>query len=69
MDLWTVPEVLIIHLKRFQYSPGQYFVHREKINEVVDFPITGFDLSNYVKSANDQVPPLYDLYAVSQVST
>ena len=24
--------------------PGQYFVHREKINELVDFPITGFDL-------------------------
>ena len=25
-------------------TPGQYFVHREKINEVVDFPIAGFDL-------------------------
>ena len=47
---------------------GQYFVHREKINEVVDFPITGFDLSNYVKSTHDGVPPLYDLYAVSQHS-
>ena len=34
MDLWSAPEVLIVHLKRFMYSPGQYFVHREKINEV-----------------------------------
>jgi hypothetical protein len=34
MDLWSAPEVLIVHLKRFHYSPGQYFVHREKINEV-----------------------------------
>ena len=34
MDLWSVPEVLIVHLKRFHYAPGQYFVHREKINEV-----------------------------------
>ena len=30
--------------------------------------MTGFDLSDYVKSAHHHdVPPLYDLYAVSQV--
>jgi hypothetical protein len=28
MDLWAAPDVLIIQLKRFQYVPGQYFVHR-----------------------------------------
>jgi hypothetical protein len=28
MDLWATPDVLVIHLKRFQYVPGQYFVHR-----------------------------------------
>ena len=41
MDIWRAPEILIIHLKRFQYIPGQYFVHREKISDVIDFPVEG----------------------------
>jgi ubiquitin C-terminal hydrolase len=68
-DVWTSPDVLIIHLKRFQYVPGVYFVHREKISDLIDFPITGLDLRPYVKSsfATDQeAPPIYDLYAVSE---
>ena len=28
MDLWAAPDILVLHLKRFQYVPGQYFVHR-----------------------------------------
>ena len=28
MDLWATPQILILHLKRFQFVPGQYFVHR-----------------------------------------
>ena len=31
IDLWSVPDVLIIHLKRFQYLPGATFIQREKI--------------------------------------
>ena len=49
MDIWAAPDVLLIHLKRFQYTQGQYFVHRDKINEVVEFPIEGLDLTNFVK--------------------
>lgn len=49
MDLWKVPDVLIIHLKRFQYIPGQYFVHRDKISDNVIFPVEGLDLTGYVK--------------------
>jgi len=30
LDLWSTPDMLILHLKRFSYVPGQYFVHREK---------------------------------------
>jgi len=41
MDLWAAPDILVLQLKRFQYVPGQYFVHREKINNLVDFPIEG----------------------------
>lgn len=66
MDLWAAPDLLVVQLKRFQYIPGQYFVHREKINEVVDFPLEGLDLSAYVKGPHDPAaPPIYSLYAVS----
>jgi ubiquitin C-terminal hydrolase len=37
--IWTVPDVLIIHLKRFLYVPGAHFVYREKLTDMVDFPI------------------------------
>ena len=51
-------------MKRFVYT-SQY---RHKIIELVDFPITGLDLGEYVKLSNTAVSPLYDLYAVSQHS-
>jgi hypothetical protein len=34
LDLWAVPDVLIVHLKRFRYMQGganASFVHREKV--------------------------------------
>ncbi len=34
-DLWTLPEVLVIHLKRFSYN--RYW--RDKIDTLIDFPI------------------------------
>ena len=34
-DLWSLPEVLIIHLKRFSYN--RYW--RDKIDTVIDFPL------------------------------
>lgn len=68
-DVWAAPEILIIQLKRFQYIPGSYFIHREKINDLINFPIEGLDLSSYIRgpsSANG--PPVYDLFAVSEHS-
>jgi ubiquitin carboxyl-terminal hydrolase 4/11 len=67
-DIWTAPDVLIIHLKRFQYTGGN-FPMRDKLSELVDFPIENLDLRNYVKSPfsnSDSVAPVYDLYAVSE---
>ena len=58
--------MLVLHLKRFQYIPGQYFVHREKISELIDFPVDGLDLRKYVIGPQfADSPPIYDLYAVS----
>ena len=68
-DIWSSPDVLILHLKRFQYTPGQFIVHREKINELVTFPLQELDLTNYVKGIiQPDAPPVYDLYAVSEHS-
>lgn len=35
LDLWSLPEVLIIHLKRFSYTKFT----REKLDTIVDFPL------------------------------
>ena len=72
MDLFSLPRLLIIHLKRFAYTSRS----REKISTFVDFPLTGLDLSHLAHSSTpasstsreqQQPPPpaLYDLWAVS----
>lgn len=64
MDLWKLPPVLVIHLKRFSYK-SRY--NREKIDMVVDFPLEGLDLSEYLPEGqvDPEKPPMYDLFAVS----
>ena len=61
IDLWMLPPVLIIHLKRFKFSmTGQ----RSKIDRSVRYLLNDWDLSHIKKSA-EGIYPLYDLYAVS----
>ncbi|KAH7854956.1 hypothetical protein Vadar_019578 [Vaccinium darrowii] len=55
LDLWRLPEILIIHLKRFSNN-------KKKLETFVDFPIDDFDLSGIVR--NSQQPHHYILYAV-----
>lgn len=59
LEIWTVPDVLIIHLKRF--SGHRSF--RDKIEELIDFPVKGLDLSGKVGFPEDK-DQLYDLFAV-----
>ncbi|KAE9414813.1 hypothetical protein Angca_004548 [Angiostrongylus cantonensis] len=60
LDLWNLPQILIIHLKRFQYSKW----HRDKIDIPVVIPIKGFELNS--KLANERHEHVkYDLIAVS----
>lgn len=35
LDLWSLPPVLVVHLKRFSYS--RYM--RDKLDSLVDFPL------------------------------
>ncbi|XP_045552049.1 ubiquitin carboxyl-terminal hydrolase 19 isoform X8 [Salmo salar] len=61
--LWRLPNVLIIQLKRFSFRS---FIWRDKINDMVDFPVRNLDLSKFCIGQKDdmQQPPIYDLYAV-----
>lgn len=62
IDLWTLPQVLIIHLKRFSYSR----IYRDKIDTLVDFPITNLDLTDSVKNTDQKIKNnKYNLIAVS----
>lgn len=80
-DIWTVPDVLVVHLKRFSNSR----VLRDKIDAFVDFPVEGLDLGPFCaerliskKMSEEGVdvaeleltdidePLIYDLYAVDE---
>lgn len=61
LDLWRLPEILVIHLKRFSYSR---FL-KNKLETDVDFPVDNLDLSNYIPHKNGQPSNRYMLYAVS----
>ncbi|CAA0836022.1 ubiquitin-specific protease 8 [Striga hermonthica] len=61
LDLWRLPEVLVIHLKRFSYSR---FL-KNKLETYVDFPIHDLDLSGYITQKDEQSPHRYMLYAIS----
>ena len=70
MDVWSLPDVLILHLKRFSYvqelSSGPT---RDKIEDLVNFPVEGLDMRDVMRGPVDEsAPPVYDLYAVSEHS-
>ena len=59
-ELWKAPDILVIHLKRFS-AQGRL---RDKLDVLVDFPVTGLDLSSRVIVQEDGKSPIYDLFAV-----
>jgi ubiquitin carboxyl-terminal hydrolase 4/11/15 len=61
LDLWRLPEVLVIHLKRFSYSRSL----KHKLETFVNFPIHDFNLTNYVANKNNTRNQLYELYALT----
>lgn len=61
LDLWRLPEILVIHLKRFSYS--RYT--KNKLEAYVDFPVDDLDLSMYIANKNTQPSFRYVLYAIS----
>ena len=59
-DLWSLPSILVISLKRFSYN--RYW--RDKLDTQVEFPTASLDMAPYVINANHG-PAIYDLIAVS----
>ncbi|KAI8889822.1 cysteine proteinase [Backusella circina FSU 941] len=66
LDIWRLPTILVIHLKRFRHTPTS----SNKIEDYVDFPMVELDMTDRVVSIldPDSVTPenrlVYDLYAV-----
>ena len=77
LDLWHLPDILVVHLKRFSYSRYS----RDKLDTDIEFPLHSLDLSEFIqapsaskkqKISDDESsemsiskPSIYDLYAVS----
>ncbi|XP_067417360.1 ubiquitin carboxyl-terminal hydrolase 4 isoform X2 [Emydura macquarii macquarii] len=59
-DLWSLPRILVVHLKRFSYN--RYW--RDKLDTVVEFPIRDLSMSEFVCDPTAD-PYVYDLIAVS----
>ena len=69
MTVYKTGEILVLHLKRFVFESGfsASFVHREKIESTVSYPVNGLDLTGVVQDPSGP-PPIYDLFAVSNHS-
>lgn len=69
VEIWRLPDLLIIHLKRFSFNNGKFM----KVGHLVKFPLIGLDMSFWmlnskkkkgvtIKTTRENY--LYDLYAV-----
>ncbi|XP_034252607.1 ubiquitin carboxyl-terminal hydrolase 15-like [Thrips palmi] len=59
-DLWNLPRILVIHLKRFHFSRFR----RDKIDLTVNFPLHGLELKDYIVDPNYDKSSTYDLIGV-----
>ncbi|KAL4445628.1 hypothetical protein ABPG74_006179 [Tetrahymena malaccensis] len=48
-ELYKLPQILVIHLKRFNFGRS----YRNKISSSVSFPVTDFDVSQFIQSSTD----------------
>ena len=70
LNLWKLPKLLVVHLKRFSMSNRMF---RDKIDAVVDFPLEDLDLTQYELAnlpenkldTESYTPAIYDLYGVA----
>eukprot|EP00658_Telonema_sp_P-2_P027753 TRINITY_DN2137_c0_g1_i3.p1 TRINITY_DN2137_c0_g1~~TRINITY_DN2137_c0_g1_i3.p1 ORF type:complete len:943 (+),score=259.08 TRINITY_DN2137_c0_g1_i3:156-2984(+) len=62
LEVWSLPKVLLIHLKRFSYTKWS----RDKLDDYINFPLEGLDMADYVLSPVDKSQDnIYDLIGIS----
>lgn len=68
LGLWSCPDILVIHLKRFR----QTALRRNKLNILVNFPVTGLDMGRHIvqkegssNRTSQAGADMYDLYGVT----
>ena len=59
--IWESPNILIILLKRFEYSLNGAV----KLNNIIDFPLCNFDISKYLHPNHVSKHSKYDLFAIN----
>lgn len=60
IEIWKMPNILIIHFKRFRYNKN----HNKKIDTYINFPLNNLDLSSF-QPFQSKEKPIYDLFAVA----
>ena len=66
LELWRVPDILVVHLKRFSANRG----FRDKLDNLIEFPLTDLDLSDrvgdkkWIEEEGGGEKLIYDLFAV-----
>lgn len=60
LKLWTVLQILCIHLKRFRHE----VMFSSKINSYVSFPLEGLDMQPFLHKDCPSTVSTYDLVAV-----
>ena len=53
LNIWRLPPVMVIHLKRFQYTPA----YRRKLSTLIEFPLRNLELEPYIALNVGQVYP------------
>jgi len=71
MKLWKLPNILVVHLKRFEFK---HALRRDKICTFIDFPLTDLNMDPHCAGrktsegenefVDNNVPADYDLFAV-----
>lgn len=65
IDLWKLPQILVLHLKRFEHS--LQLSRSSKIDVRIITELKGLDFSPYV-SSRQRSPPVYDICSVAHHS-
>ena len=66
MEIYRLPRILIVSLKRFKTGRNRWGFGGEKIDTLVEFPLEGLDLTQHVLNPDQKNSQLvYDCYGVS----